>query len=208
MLVRHNFPLDAEYQIQAGAGRVDLTIDGMPVPTGLRRILVPAGPHTIGLANVPAFNSGGLDGVFSAPPPRARDMSITITGPFLTSGPGSTPSRRRIFVCQPRVQRRNSHAPVKSSPNLQPTRTGAALSMTIHRSRRCSAFIRKAETRGTFETGIQNALARLLVDPQFVFRMEAVPAKLPNGSNYRLSDVELASRLSFFCGAAFPTTRF
>src|SRR4029077_101245 len=79
MIVRHNFPLDAEYQIQTGGGRVDMTIDGMPVPTGGRgRIPIPAGPHTIGVSNVPAFNSGGLDGVFSAPPTRSRDMSITI----------------------------------------------------------------------------------------------------------------------------------
>ena len=204
MLVRHNFPLDAEYQIQAGAGRVDLTIDGMPVPTGLRRILVPAGPHTIGLANVPAFNSGGLDGVFSAPPPRARDMSITITGPFLTSGPGSTPSRRRIFVCQP----------ASAAQELTCARQILA-KLATHAYRRriidddpsiqtLLGFYQEGRNKGTFETGIQNALARLLVDPQFVFRMEAVPAKLANGSNYRLSDVELASRLSFFLWSSIP----
>src|SRR6185369_9607176 len=102
MTVRHNFPLDAEYQIQIGGGRVDMTIDGMPVPTGGRgRIPIPAGPHTIGVANVPGFDSGGLDGVFSVPPARPRPMSITITGPYNATGPGNTPSRRRIFVCQP-----------------------------------------------------------------------------------------------------------
>jgi len=205
MVVRHNFPLDAEYQIQAGGGRVDMTIDGMPIPSGVRgRIPIPAGPHTIGLANVPAFNSGGLDGVFSAPPARARDMSLTIIGPFIASGAGSPPSRRRIFVCQP------ANATQEPECARQILRT---LATRAYRRRVTDndpslqvllRFYQEGRDKGSFDSGIQNALARLLVDPQFVFRMEAVPANVPNGGNYRLSDVEIASRLSFFLWSSIP----
>jgi len=204
MTVRHNFPLDAEYQIQTGGGRVDMTIDGMPVPAGRGRIPIPAGPHTIGLANVPGFDSGGLDGVFSAPPPRRVPMSVTITGPFNATGPGLTPSRRRIFVCQP------ANAVQESTCARQILRTLASRAFR----RRITdndpsmevllGFYQDGKNKGNFDTGIQNALARVLVDPQFVFRMEAVPAKVSQGSNYRLSDVEIASRLSFFLWSSIP----
>ena len=64
-------------------------------------------------------------------------------------------------------------------------------------------FDRAATLRG-FETGIQYALARVLVDPQFIFRFERAPANLPVGAVYRVSDLELASRLSFFLWSSIP----
>jgi hypothetical protein len=60
----------------------------------------------------------------------------------------------------------------------------------------------------SFDAGIQRALARILVDPRFIFRMEKTPANIADGAAYRLAGVELATRLAFFCGAAFPTRRF
>jgi len=205
MIVRHNFPLDAEYQIQPAGGRVDMTIDGMPVPTGGRgRIPIPAGPHTIGVANVPGFDSGGLDGVFSAPPTRARGMSLTITGPYNATGPGLTPSRRRIFVCQPTNA---SQEPTCAREILRNLATRAFRRRVTDNDPSMEAlfsFYLDGRSKGTFDTGIQNALARVLVDPQFVFRMEHVPAKVPDGSSYRLSDVEIASRLSFFLWSSIP----
>ena len=105
MTVRHNFPLDAEYEIRIGAGRIDMTIDGKPVPVsgrGSLRFAITAGPHAIGAAVVRSVDSAGLDDVFSAPERGGGGVtSITITGPYLPSGPGSTPSRRRIFICTP-----------------------------------------------------------------------------------------------------------
>jgi mono/diheme cytochrome c family protein len=205
MLVRHNFPLDAEYQIQTGGGRVDMTIDGTPVPTGGRgRIPIPAGPHTIGVANVPGFEGGGLDGVFSAPPARGRGMSITITGPYKASGSGDTPSRRRIFICQPS---NTTAEPACAREILRTLATRAfrrrvtdsdpSMQVLIH-------FYEEGKDKGTFDAGIQNALARMLVDPQFVFRMEHVSSDVPEGGSYRLSDVEIASRLSFFLWSSIP----
>jgi hypothetical protein len=60
---------------------------------------------------------------------------------------------------------------------------------------------------GTFEAGIQHALARILVDPRFVFRMEDVPSDLPAGAVYSLSNLELATRLSFFIWSSIPDDR-
>src|SRR5262249_49361892 len=158
MIVRHNFPVDGEYQIQSGGARVDMTIDGVPVSTGARgRIPVRAGSHTIGVANVPGFDSAGMDGVFSVPPARGRRMSVTIPGPYLTSGPGDTPSRRRIFVCRPAnagqefpcvreilrtlATRAFRHRVTDDDPSMQ-----ALLQ-----------FYQDGRDKGNFDTGIQNA---------------------------------------------------
>jgi len=205
MIVRHNFPLDAEYQIQTGGARVDMTIDGMPVPTGGRgRIPITAGPHTIGVANVPAFDSGGLEGVFSAPPGRRVPTSLTITGPYNATGPGMTPSRRRIFVCRPT----NTAQETTCARNILRTLATRAFRRRIADNDPSMevllGFYQDGRSKGTFDSGIQNALARVLVDPQFVFRMEAVPAKVPEGGSYRLSDAEIASRLSFFLWSSIP----
>jgi hypothetical protein len=86
MVVRHTFPVDAEYQIQAGGGgRVDITIDGTPIPAGRGRIPIPAGPRTIRVATVAGFDTARMDGIFSVPAGRGRGMSVTITGPFRPS---------------------------------------------------------------------------------------------------------------------------
>jgi hypothetical protein len=183
-----------------------MTIDGMPVPTGGRgRIPIPAGPHTIGVANVPGFDSGGLDGVFSAPAGRGRGMSVTITGPYNATGPGNSPSRRRIFVCEPTNA---SQEPTCAREILRNLATRAFRRRVTDNDPSMEVligfYLDGRSKGGTFDTGIQNALARVLVDPQFVFRMEHVPANAPDGSSYRLSDVEIASRLSFFLWSSIP----
>jgi hypothetical protein len=204
MLVRHTFPLDAEYQIQAGGGRVDVTIDGTPVPGGRGRIPIPAGPRTIGVATVPGFDTAGMDGIFSAPAGRGRGTSLTITGPYRPSGPGDTPSRRRIFVCRP--------AAVDQEASCARTILQALARRAFRRHvpdddpslHTLMGFYEEGRSAGTFDDGVQHALARVLVDPQFVFRMEHVPANLSDGAVYRLTDTEIATRLSFFLWSSIP----
>jgi hypothetical protein len=65
-------------------------------------------------------------------------------------------------------------------------------------------FYEEGRQKGSFDKGIENALARVLVDPQFAFRMEHVPPNLSEGGVYRLSDAELATRLSFFLWSSIP----
>jgi mono/diheme cytochrome c family protein len=205
LVVQHNFPLDGEYQIQGGAGRVDMTLDGTPVPTGGRgRIPITAGPHTIGVASVPGFDTNGMDGVFSAPAGRGRGMSITINGPYNVTGAGNSPSRRRIFVCTP------VNAAAEASCARQILKT---LAMRAYRRQVGDSdpslqvlmrFYTEGRSKGGFDDGIQNALARVLVDPQFIFRMEDAPSSVKDGGVFRLSNVELATRLSFFLWSSIP----
>jgi hypothetical protein len=208
MTARHNFPLDGEYEIRIGAGRIDMTIDGKPVPVsgrGSLRVAIPAGPHTIGAAVVRSVDSAGLDDVFSAPERGGGGVtSITITGPYVPSGPGSTPSRRRIFVCTAAqaseelpcakkilrtLATRAFRRPVKDDEPAMETLLG---------------FYQEGRSEGNFDSGIQRGLARILVDPRFIFRMEHVPTNVAAGASYRLNDLELATRLAFFLWSSIP----
>ena len=96
MFARHNFPLDAEYEIRAAGTRVDLTLDGLPIPTAGRgsiRAPIRAGLHTIGAASTRAFEAGNMDSGFSAPGGRGGGVTgITITGPYGLLTPGDSPS--------------------------------------------------------------------------------------------------------------------
>jgi hypothetical protein len=208
MVAQHNFPLDAQYEIRAGAGRIDLTIDGEPVQVtgrGSIRVAIPAGPHTIRAASVRAAETGGLDDIFSAPERGGGGIStITITGPFNASGVGDTPSRRRIFVCSPAKPADESACARQILRTLatrafkQPVKDDDPSMETL------LGFYQQGRSEGSFESGIRKAVARILVDPRFIFRMEHVPANLAAGRPYRLSDLEIATRLSFFLWSSIP----
>ncbi len=120
MIVRHTFPLNADYDLQIGPGRsggigavvtaraqdIDVTIDGQPVDLQGKtqlRLPVEAGPHTIAVALVKRSHVDGADGVYDAPTRAPGISQITIAGPFNARGPGDTPSRRRLYVCTPKV---------------------------------------------------------------------------------------------------------
>jgi hypothetical protein len=136
---------------------------------------------------------------------RPHVKSLTVTGPFNPTGPGDTPSRRRIFICRP------------TSPATATAEEACARRILTTLARRAYrrpvgegdvapllTFYREGRRKGTFETGVQLALRRLLASPTFVFRVEEDPANVANGAVYRVSDVELASRLSFFLWSSMP----
>jgi mono/diheme cytochrome c family protein len=124
---------------------------------------------------------------------------VAIGGPYNVTGPGDTASRRQIFVCQPsegeacarkivgRLAKRAYRRPVSSSE----------LDTLL-------SFYRRGREEAGFDAGIQFALERLLVDPDFLFRIERDPSNVPAGSAYRIDDVALASRLSFFLWSSIP----
>ena len=223
ILVRHSFPLDAEYEItinSAGGARggrgatvprapdVVVTLDGatLPVRDGRRfRIPIPAGVHTIGAALIPRDRSAGVDEVYSIPTGGPFVVSsVVVAGPYDAAGVGDTPARKKIFVCQPTrpseelpcakkivstLARRAFRRPVPENDPSVETLIG---------------FYETARKGSTFEAGIEQALARVLVDPQFLFRFEREPSNIRAGGTYRLSDLELASRLSFFLWSGIP----
>ncbi|HEY2380498.1 MAG TPA: DUF1592 domain-containing protein [Terriglobia bacterium] len=208
MVAQHNFPLDAEYEIRAGNGRIDLTIDGQAVPVtgrGAIRVAIPAGPHTIRAAAVRAAETAGLDDVFSAPERGGGGIStITVTGPFNAAGPGGTPSRRRIFGCTAAKPADEIPCAKQILRTLatrafkQPIKDDDPAMETLLR------FYQEGRSEGSFEDGIRKGLARILVDPRFILRMEHVPVNLAAGTPYRLNDLEIATRLAFFVWSSIP----
>jgi hypothetical protein len=167
------------------------------------RIPVKAGPHLV--ASTFLKDTVKTEGVLDTAGNRAFFEgvgSVSITGPYATKGPGDTPSRRRIFVCRPRRSRDEEACATKIITTL----ARRAYRRTINKDEIPSLMIPYKSARDTrsFEDGIRLALQRILVSPDFLFRVEVDPARAPSGSAYRVSDVELASRLSFFLWSSSP----
>ena len=128
--------------------------------------------------------------------------SISIAGPFDVQGPGATPSRDKIFVCHP------------SAPTEEQACAEKILTSIAHRAyRRAIAaddlpqlmvLYKLGAGTGGFESGIRLALQKILVSPEFIFRAELDPANTAAGTVHRVSDIELASRLSFFLWSSIP----
>jgi hypothetical protein len=132
-----------------------------------------------------------------------RIETTVIEGPHDPTGISDTPTRERLFVCKP------------SSPAEEPACAEKIVSTLEHRAFRrpitsqdtapALQFYAKArEDGGDFDTGIRAAVARTLVSPWFLFRVESDSADVPAGSNHAITDLELASRLSFFLWSSIP----
>ena len=219
LLVRHTFPLDAEYEFTVGGGgqgggggAVDFTVDGEKVAVqNTRKFRIPetAGPHTIGAALIDRQRGAGVDDAYSdfRSPNNGFTVAggvqnVTITGPFNPTGTGDTPSRRRLFVCKPATAaEETSCARTILATTARRAYRGAITDGDIAT---LMTFFAEGRKGGDFETGIQAALARVLVSPKFVFRAVEEPASLAAGQIYRISDLELASRLSFFLWSSIP----
>lgn len=128
---------------------------------------------------------------------------VDITGPYNATSSGDTPSRRRIFVCRP------------ANPTEELPCARTIISALVRRAFRrvqedsdleslLSFYQQERNRSGRFEAGIEMALRRILADPEFIFRFEPPPAALQAGQAYRISDTELASRLSFFLWSSIP----
>jgi mono/diheme cytochrome c family protein len=128
-----------------------------------------------------------------------------VTGPFNPTGVGTTPSRRRIFVCEPSTQRGVPAAPCAQKILSTIARRAYRGDLTPDDVRVLMDFYRRGRRdSGTFAGGIELGLRRILASPKFVFRVEHDPVNAAPGSVYRLGDLELASRLSFFLWSTIP----
>ena len=179
---------------------------GSRCAAGPVRLKIPAGPQTIGVAIVRRANARGVDDLFSELASTAGVTSLGINGPLNPTGPGDTPSRRKIFVCRPNAAdqevRLRAHDPVDSSRPVRFVARSANATPTIDT---LMEFFESGRKLRGFDSGIQYALARLLVDPQFIYRFERrTRQRARAGAVYRISDLELASRLSFFLWSSIP----
>jgi hypothetical protein len=212
---------------------------GPPADAGLLvRLPVKAGPHRVGVTFIrkssalpesdrqlfkAAYNGRRLAAIFS----------VAVAGPFNPTGPGDTPSRRRIFICRPasasdtsyhggRGGREGSIPTSSSAPDSQnDSETACATKIVSALARRAFrrapadgdiqkllAFYHDGRAGGRrFETGIEMALRAILSSPEYLFRIERDPADVRPGSVYRIGDTELASRLAAFLWSSIPDDR-
>jgi mono/diheme cytochrome c family protein len=179
-------------------------------------IAITAGPHTVSAAFITRFegpvqdlitplewsiaSTSIADAYGFTTLPHLRDLAIT--GPFEATGVSETPSRRKIFTCQPRSpgqQTQCAHAIVSALASQAFRRTATERDVNA-----LMALYRQGAAEGGFEDGVRMALEGILASPRFVFRFEERPANVREGQAYSVSDLDLASRLSFFLWASAP----
>jgi hypothetical protein len=128
--------------------------------------------------------------------------SLLIGGPYNGKVPLDSPSRKLLFVCRPANASEESACATKILANL--ARRAYRRGATDDDVQTLLSFYKRARAAGNFDDGVRSALERVLVSPDFLFRIEADPAGAAPGSVYRISDVELASRLSFALWSSIP----
>jgi mono/diheme cytochrome c family protein len=180
---------------------------GAPDPRLEFPLSIKAGTRLVGVAFVQRTEA--RDEATLRPRTRSRGTqpaiaSVTITGPHGTSTPGDSASRRRIFVCRPTGAADEVPCATRILSSL--ARRAYRRPVTDVDLRDLMPFFQQGRAAGSFDLGIQKALERMLVSPQFLFRIErpAVRRGEPSGSPYPISDLELASRLSFFLWSSIP----
>ena len=179
---------------------------------------VTAGPHRVSVAFVKradgpyedlikphdwSLASGGSASSGTTMPPHIMDLGIV--GPQNAVGVSETPSRRIIFSCRP-----SSTLADTTCARQILTRLGTRAyrrELTSHDVSGLMTFYRRGANKGGFEEGIRSALQAMLASPYFVFRFETTPDDATPGKDYKLSDYELASRLSFFLWSSIPDDR-
>ncbi len=231
ILVDYFFPQDADYDLRVqltglrGVEQqhtLEIIVDGVPVETRALnnqstldlRLPINAGPRKIGVTfqrTPPALveqvrepfqnprTAGNRGGPYG---PMPFVSSLRISGPYNSRGVDNTPSRDRIFTCRP----------ASADEELQcATRILVGLARKAYRRPVSPAdtdvlldFYRQGRSTGDFEEGIELALRRLLVSPEFLLRIESQPEGIAPDTPYRISDLELASRLSFFLWSSIP----
>ena len=178
------------------------------------RVPVEAGPRTVGVSFV--RNVWEPEGILlprqagevlsndEAYHGNAAVASVAIGGPYSVAGPGDTPSRRAVFTCRPDAAAPDERACAADIVSRLARRAYRRPVTAGDVDTLLGFFDSGRESGGSFDAGIQLALERMLVDPDFLLRIERDPAGAAPGAPYRLSDVEVASRLSFFLWGSIP----
>jgi len=172
------------------------------------RIPIKAGERLIGVTFIETGHAAGEETL--RPRLRSRGSgpalaSVTVSGPYEVKGSGDTPSRKRLFICHPGNGAATSVQIACARRVLQTlTRRAYRRPSTDADVDRLMPFYTAGRAEGGFDAGIERALERVLVSPQFLFRIESQPANVAPGGTYPITDLELASRLSFFLWSSIP----
>jgi hypothetical protein len=177
----------------------------LPVKAGTRLIGVTFLPDRVepeGMFRGPQVQVqfAGSDGNDSSREPGIE--SISIGGPSGAQVPKDSVSRRKVFVCYPAGA--NDEQPCARKILAALASRAYRRPVTEQETQDLLGLYRAGRSRGDFETGISSALQGLLVSDQFLFRVEHDPPKVAAGAVYRVGDLELASRLSFFLWSSIP----
>jgi len=175
----------------------------IPLKAGLRTVVATilksndVQPEGLGPARIPIWSREG-----DVPTMPAFISSLLIGGPYNAQTPKDSPSRRRILVCQPANSAEETACATKIVSTI--ARRAYRRPSTDEDIQTLLGFYKTARAGANFDAGIRAALERVLVSPDFLFRIEADPSNVAPNSVYRISDVELASRLSFFLWSSIP----
>jgi len=247
LLIKHNFPQDAEYEFSIKllrnivgyltglefAHQIEISIDGERVFVAQvggeednrasdlamsqtadkiderlkKRTFIKAGPRIVGVTFVKRNNAESDEPL--QPHERNHDLQdmngvplidfVSVSGPYNSKGPGDTPSRRRVFTCRPSkpaddaVCGRTILTALAKRAYRRPV-TSADLDPILQR-------FADGRTKGTFDNGIEQGLRLILANPKFIFRTESAPSGV---AAQRVTDLELATRLSFFLWSSIP----
>jgi hypothetical protein len=177
-----------------------------------KRLQVTAGPHEVGVAFIKKSSATTLDLLQPFERERIDPITpvgipeldrVTVEGPFNPVKSDSSPSRKRLFTCTPTSDREAAGCARTILSTVARRAYRGPVSDT--EMTRLLGFYEKERARGgTFDQGIEGALTFLLVNPRFLYRVEQDPVNVAPGTVYRVTDLELASRLSFFLWSSIP----
>lgn len=232
-MMLHSVPTGQLYGSTVKGEQIEVSIDGervslLPIntrmsetdPSGMNlqslRVYVTAGPHRVSAAFIQKFEApvddlltpidytladtqiGSGYGITALP--HLRDFAIT--GPLKVTGISDTPSRRRIFACRPTLPSEESGCAREIVQNL--TNTAYRGNVNAQDVAGLMRLYEKGRAKDGFEAGVKMALQAILASPKFLFRIEETPTIVKAGEVYRISDLELATRLSFFLWGGGP----
>jgi mono/diheme cytochrome c family protein len=179
------------------------------------KIAISAGPHRVAAAFLSKFDgptedafrqveqsmidiSAGVPGLMALP----HLLSMTVAGPFAVTGISETPSRRQIFSCVPTSEVDEPRCAQQIIARL--ARQAYRRPLTDADTEFLFNYYKEGRKDGPFDNGIRMAVQAILANPKFLFRFEPIPTRATPGSNFKLGDVELASRLSYFLWSRPP----
>ncbi len=176
----------------------------MPITAGTHEVTVTflAKSGALEMDQLEPFERGHFDAVYIGGNPAVTNLEIA--GPFNGRAPSQlTGTREKIFTCYPNSVAEERACAEQIFTNL----AGQAYRRPLEQDdidTLVDFFLAGREDKGTFDAGIQMGLRRMLMDPDFLFRFEVEPVNVQPGENFRIDDIALASRLSFFLWSSVP----
>jgi mono/diheme cytochrome c family protein len=199
--------IGGEEDMKAIDQRQDPAVDAINQRLKNIRFKTTAGPHEIGVTFLQRSFAESEDRLQQHVPGGGQDRvlrvsSFEVRGPLNASGVSDTPARQRVFICRPNGAVEETPCARKILQRLAERAFRRPVSDADVAD--LMKFYQAGRRDGGFEAGIRQALTALLADPEFLYRAELPPTEVVAGNVYRIGDLELASRLSFFLWSSLP----